>query len=308
MDLNKEIRQKSTWTFSEQKFTKVQKDMIYLAVAHLKNGGNVVEFKKAEYDAIIGHEVSYPQIKKALKEIGRIGVVLHDDEKSKSYHEVFLFQEVKLEKGIISIQFSPRGLNIFQNIYKDFTSMNAKQAIMLKGVYTKRFFELLSDKRDLGVLNIEINELVKLFGITKNTASTFTKIRNVVLDPAFKELQKTAFKPKYEAIKTGRKYTHLKITFKPNPYKAPEKTALNIYEWGLIRKAIGQEHQTVLKTLAHKVDIALFDYEQRFGQIKNKTLFKREFVQKWVNYKYRNAKLSLLSEEYFPHLNIEDHI
>ena len=308
MDINKEIRQKSAWTFSEQKFTKIQKDMIYLAIAHLNSNSDTVSFPKSEYDDVVGYEVSYSQIKKALKDVGRTGVVLLNDQTKQSYFEVFIFQSVKLEKGLVSIQFSPRGLNIFQNIYKDFTSMNAKQAIMLKGVYTKRIFELLSDKRDLGIFKIEIQELIQILSIPKSIARSITIIRSRVLDPAFHELQKTAFKPKYELIKTGRKYTHLKITFKSNPYKAPEKTALNIDEWGLIRKAIGQEHQTVLKTLAHKVDIALSDYEQRFGQIKNKTLFKREFVQKWVNYKYRNAKLSLLSEEYFPHLNIEHHI
>lgn len=93
-----------------------------------------------------------------------------------------------------------------------------EQAGKLRSVYAWRLFELFSQYRDTGWLNISVDELHSILEPAKSMRENFGKFRLYCLVPAVIELQeKCKLDVRMEYKQDGRKFTHVKFTFKDSP-------------------------------------------------------------------------------------------
>ena len=96
-----------------------------------------------------------------------------------------------------------------------FTTYSLEVAIQFQGKYTTRFYEFCmqvrnQDKKEIG---FELDFLYELLQLPKSL-KIFADFKKRVLAPSINEInEKTEIKASYEAIKTGRKYTNLILSW-----------------------------------------------------------------------------------------------
>ncbi|HDX6311631.1 TPA: replication initiation protein [Campylobacter fetus subsp. venerealis] len=96
-----------------------------------------------------------------------------------------------------------------------FTTYSLEVAIQFQGKYTTRFYEFCMQVRNQNKKEIifELDFLYELLQLPK-TMRAFGQFKRDVLDPSINEInEKTEIKANYEAIKTGRKYTNLILSW-----------------------------------------------------------------------------------------------
>lgn len=105
-------------------------------------------------------------------------------------------------------------------------------ALNLPSKYAKRMYEMLSQFKDTGMMQITVEELKKRLGLIdletgKERYKDFAWFKRYVLDIAQKELaEHTDISSTYTAKKTGKKYTHLEFQIKYTA-RAQDATQLN---------------------------------------------------------------------------------
>ena len=111
---------------------------------------------------------------------------------------------------------------------KNYTQFQLDVVLSLKSKYAKRLYEMLSQHKEIGELNISVKELKRRLKLNQEdpqqeTYAQFTTLRRNVLDIAQQELQEHAdIHFTYTLGKTGSKYTdlifHIKQVDKPLQY------------------------------------------------------------------------------------------
>lgn len=96
-----------------------------------------------------------------------------------------------------------------------FTTYSLEIAIQFQGKYTTRFYEFCMQvkNQDKKEISFELDFLYELLQLPKSL-KIFADFKKRVLDPSINEInEKTEIKASYEAIKTGRKYTNLILSW-----------------------------------------------------------------------------------------------
>lgn len=96
-----------------------------------------------------------------------------------------------------------------------FTTYSLEIAIQFQGKYTTRFYEFCMQVKNQNKkeISFELNFLYELLQLPKSL-KIFADFKKRVLDPSINEInEKTEIKASYEAIKTGRKYTNLILSW-----------------------------------------------------------------------------------------------
>lgn len=96
-----------------------------------------------------------------------------------------------------------------------FTTYSLEIAIQFQGKYTTRFYEFCMQvkNQDKKEINFELDFLYELLQLPK-TMRVWGQFKRDVLDLSINEInEKTEIKANYEAIKTGRKYTNLILSW-----------------------------------------------------------------------------------------------
>lgn len=96
-----------------------------------------------------------------------------------------------------------------------FTTYSLEVAIQFQGKYTTRFYEFCMQVKNQNKkeIDFELDFLYELLQLPK-TMRAFGQFKRDVLDPSINEInEKTEIKANYEAIKTGRKYTNLILSW-----------------------------------------------------------------------------------------------
>lgn len=96
-----------------------------------------------------------------------------------------------------------------------FTTYSLEVAIQFQGKYTTRFYEFCMQvkNQDKKEINFELDFLYELLQLPK-TMRVWGQFKRDVLDLSINEInEKTEIKANYEAIKTGRKYTNLILSW-----------------------------------------------------------------------------------------------
>ncbi len=96
-----------------------------------------------------------------------------------------------------------------------FTTYSLEVAIRFQGKYTTRFYEFCMQVKNQNKkeIDFELDFLYELLQLPK-TMRAFGQFKRDVLEPSINEInEKTEIKANYEAIKTGRKYTNLILSW-----------------------------------------------------------------------------------------------
>lgn len=136
----------------------------------------------------------------------------------------------QLNEGWISFVFNWELAPWLFQLHKEFTSYQLRQASALRSLYSWRMLELISQYKDTGWFQIEIDEFSHAMDATELQRANFAKIRTKMIEPAVKELtEKDGWSIQWEPIKAGRKVAALRFEFTRNrqgrlPLDEPQQT------------------------------------------------------------------------------------
>lgn len=225
---NKDLIQSYIVTTSRYNFSAYEKRVFYRIIeilqAELK--GKKLNYKYSIQETILGDrdftlpiscflkdesDKNYHLVKKALIDLNSKTIEFEDD---KTWELFNLIERPKIGKyeSYVKLRLAPEIYTAFLNFSKGFRKYELGTAMQFESVYSMRFYELFSGKKE--PIIYEIDELKKMFMIEdKYKKKPFNFIKKVI-DVAQKELtSKSPYSFKFEPIKTGRSYTHIK--FKP---------------------------------------------------------------------------------------------
>ena len=110
----------------------------------------------------------------------------------------------------------------------EFTTYKLGKVAQLKSCYSIRLFELLTQWKAVGQMEISIDKLKAALGI-EGKFSEWRDFRRVVLERAVKELaEKSDLHFTYEVTKTNRKITGIKFVFDTDKKKVKRKKSKNL--------------------------------------------------------------------------------
>jgi len=117
-------------------------------------------------------------------------------------------------QGSVQLRFSKDILPFLSQITSHFTTYDLKYVSSMTSSYGVRIYELIAQHRKLGKREIEIDWMKEKFGIEGGTYDRFPDLRRFVIEPALKDINTHSdLKVKCEYKKTGRKTTHIVLTF-----------------------------------------------------------------------------------------------
>ena len=202
-----------------------EKDIFYLLLAQLRNDDRPTRVYKIAVKDLRewkGKDIDHTHFKHIAKRL--LSRVLSIPLEKGEFFEVNLVSSSEYLKGrgAIEIELSHKIRAFLVDLKRDFTSLELGQVLSLRSKYSKRIYEMLCQYRDTKVFRVSVDELkCRLCLLDAKTGvekyPKFTWLKKYVLDAAQKELrQKSDITFSYEAIKTGRKYTHLHFKIKAN--------------------------------------------------------------------------------------------
>lgn len=152
------------------------------------------------------------------------------------------------EQVTIGIRFSKSVLPFLNNLTSNFTKYKLTEISGFSSAYSYRIYEFLMQYQSTGYIKISLNELRERLQLgEKYPASKDLKVR--VIDIAIKEInEKSPYKVEYNLIKTGKKFTHLELRFKPKekpkPLDQKDPNTIDIFDnlTDKEREIIAQKH------------------------------------------------------------------
>ena len=135
--------------------------------------------------------------------------------------EFLVEQAFPADYCIIGIKFSEAVLPFLSNLTNNFTQYLKQDIAGLSSAYAIRFYELIMQYKSTGYVKLSLADLRNMLDLgSKYEATKDLKVR--VIETAINEInKKTPIKVNYELLKTGRKFTHLELKFKPKKESKP---------------------------------------------------------------------------------------
>ena len=122
---------------------------------------------------------------------------------------------------LAAIRFSKSVLPFISNLSSNFTQYFLQDIAGVSSGYSIRFYELMMQFKSTGYRKIRLDDLRNMLDLNDKYPLT-ADLKRRVIDTAIDELnEKSPIKITYKLLKTGRKFTHLELKFKP---KVEEKT------------------------------------------------------------------------------------
>ena len=215
--------------------TALEKNIVYLLMAKLKEGdlpGKVYSVAVRELKKVTGKDIDHIQFKKTTDKLVEKVLYVNYGKKGNLRLNMLSSGKYREGQGMIELELSKEMRAFFFALKNNFTTFQFKVALSLKSKYAKRMYEMLSQYKDTRIMRITLAELKDRLNLRdvagrKEKYTEFGLFRKNVLEVAKDELdEKGDISFSYEAIKTGRKYTHLTFKIKRIP-RLLEQTAAN---------------------------------------------------------------------------------
>ncbi|MGL5982958.1 MAG: replication initiation protein [Cetobacterium sp.] len=153
-----------------------------------------------------------------LKAINSISFV-NEENKEVAVRSLFDDLRFNLETKTLKVVARPIFLEFFNNVMKaEYTIIDLKDLTSLKSSYSKLMYKLLKQWNRVGHKEFTLEELYHLLGVPKSTQTT-QNFKTKVLKPIKQELPKYFNDLKIEPIRTGRKISSYKFTWKKSKSK-----------------------------------------------------------------------------------------
>ena len=143
--------------------------------------------------------------------------------------EVFaLFSSIKYEDGFLTGRIDSSLLPFFLSVKHQsglFTKLDYQAYIKLSSIYSQKLFAFLSSWRDCRAKVIPLEELHDLLQAPNSLRANFAAFRRRAIEHAHKDItENTPLSFTWEEVKTGRKVTAIKFTFKEKHLELPTAT------------------------------------------------------------------------------------
>lgn len=138
-------------------------------------------------------------------------------EKMAEFARALGLQPLELDSNyyFVMFKFTKPLIPFLSNLSANFTQYLLQDIADLSSAYSIRFYELIMQFKNTGYRKVKIEELRDMLDLGDKYEAT-KDLRKWVIDTAVNEInEKTQFKITYKLLKTGRKFTHLELKFKP---------------------------------------------------------------------------------------------
>jgi len=195
-----------------------QQNIFTTTLATLRQALNVNEDDK--------NHATYEKILKRLNDIKLEYNILEKDTYIKGFASLLDNVEIKTDKitKFVTVTYS-----IPERVRQSMISKNGMYAsidlVVIRGLVSKYsiiLYELVKDYQKVEIPKMTMQDFKKIFGIEGKYEGRIDHLKTYVLDVAVNELnanENINFTVKYELIKTGKIYTHIKFTAKPKQIK-----------------------------------------------------------------------------------------
>lgn len=141
---------------------------------------------------------------------------------------------------LAAITFSRSIIPFLTELKSNFTKYMLSDVAGFASSYSFRFYEFIMQYKSSGFLKISLSALRERLDLVDKYPAT-KDLRLWVIEVAINEInEKSPYNIKYRLIKTGRKYTHLELSFKPKYTKPKKDSILTWQEKGLSDKQIAK--------------------------------------------------------------------
>jgi len=172
---------------------------------------------------------SYKSLKEVTKSIiGKVVEVPREDGKGIIQVGLISSADYNYGEGTVSVTVHQKLKPYLLDLKEKFTSIQLKNIMPLRSIYSQKIYELLKSRQGLGQRKFSVEELRDKVGLDKGVLSRWDNFETRVLKTSEKEInEKTDILIKYEKIKTGRKYTAVNFTIKSNKKNAKKGQLLS---------------------------------------------------------------------------------
>lgn len=216
-----EIRQHNAITTARYDYSACQMDILFYLLSKLKKEDSQDQqyrFYNKDIEVMTGRQWNYHQLREATEDMGSRMFAVEDN---KEYRQMWMFQEVKYQKGqgcfdiVLSKSIKPYLFELKSN----FTSYQLHSALKLTSKYAKRIYQLASQWKDIGETCVySLEQLKVMFGLADpngKKAEQFERIsdfKKKVLDVAVRQINEhTEFEISYHLIKEGRSFKSVRF-------------------------------------------------------------------------------------------------
>lgn len=119
------------------------------------------------------------------------------------------------DEGRVKLRFSKDILPYLSLLKREFTSYKLQHVMTMRSTHGVRLYELLSQWRQAGERELEINEIKRMFGVEGRYKST-KDLKARVIEPAVRDVNECSdLMVKWGQRKAGRRIAAIQFTFKP---------------------------------------------------------------------------------------------
>jgi len=199
--------------------TALSKRMFWAVMAQVKKGFNLQMdiYEEAWFDVPVKilNDHNFTRLDKATDELQKVRFVTKDPE-AEEFSKLIFFPEIDYKKrsGNIRIRVERKALPLLSELSKGYFWLKLKSLMLLNSAYAQRWYELFSEKKDLGQwqgVTVEyIREIMGVDDLKFKTNGSF--LRDVVYNPIKEINEKTEFYISYEPMR-GQKRPILGFDF-----------------------------------------------------------------------------------------------
>lgn len=219
------IRQHNAITEARYEMSALEKNIFYMLLAALNQ--EVISQRRYYYrislkelNKRLGSETTVKELMDASQKLlSRVYTIMEKD--GGELHTSLISSVSNMPDDAIEVGVSSMILPYLIAL-REYTEFDLDTALSLKSTYSKRIYEMLSQHLEAGEIYMSVEDLKWRLALsdTKTGADKYpnwANFRKVVLEKSQQELsQKSNLHFSYEAIKTGKKYTHLKFRIAKN--------------------------------------------------------------------------------------------
>ena len=209
------IKQSYELNNARYRLNSVEMDIILKMISEIKNEDEdfkSYKFSRFEIEKKLGKTLNKESLKKTAKNLLSKPLMIEEDRGWVAFNWVSHFRYYS-DTSEIEISFHPDLKPYLMHLKNNFVLTDLRELLKLTSEYAKRLYMLF--KQWIGMTQdkiIEVSELQEMFQIPKSL-KRYADFKSKLIEPSLKQInEKTDLKVTYEAIKTGRRVTHLKFS------------------------------------------------------------------------------------------------
>jgi len=179
---------------------------------------NIVKVYQKDIEEKIGLDIMHlnkEHREQIIDELMKKIITIRDINNPNNFIKFSLFRDTEYKDGLLTVDLSHKILPYIKEAQeKLFTRFKIQNIKPLTSIYAIRIYLLLKQFEDTSWRTISIEEFKKMLEI-ENKYKRTNDLKRRVLEPAQRQInENTDLKIKYELIKKGKKYTHIKFLIK----------------------------------------------------------------------------------------------